>query len=562
MLHRRQLLPNPAVSHGRRIALVVTLLAAGCVIAGFRGPGAAARAQAAPSEGANEPAAAKSFSLDFVPNDAQFVLALRPAELAKIESLATLKDALQKLGILEPLNMPLENLEECKLVSGIDGPTKRSYSILVLRSRAPYEWTKVGDYAIGTKQEATENGQTYFKSTVEFVGRLSAYWLPDNRTIVLSRADLISNTFALRGGANEPSWAEAWKSVSGNALACMISPSALQEVIQQEGGRVSGELFSGVDGPLLFSGNAHTGGLFNIAGRAQCNSEAAAEKLKSRLSFSLDDLKRAMHGKLAEPSLLANAPAAEVVLRLLDATDLEAKDSAVLSRTSVSQEIGRNLAASLGPARAAARRALSVSKIKQFAIAMFNYHDLHKHFPSAVIMGPDGKTPHSWRVEMLPFLGRKDLYDRYKMDEPWDSEHNRKLIAEGAELFGVPSDQPNEDCGYFLLVGPGTAFDPSQPPPRIRDIIDGTSKTLSIVEARRPIAWTKPEDVEFDPQGPLPKLGGFFEGGYDAGYLDGHVEFLPETLDEKTFRALVSRGGREPIDIHPATSLPKFIERQ
>ena len=28
--------------------------------------------------------------------------------------------------------------------------------------------------------------------------------------------------------------------------------------------------------------------------------------------------------------------------------------------------------------------------------------------------------------------------------------------------------------------------------------------------------WTKPEDMTFDPKGPLPKLGGHFSGGFNA----------------------------------------------
>ena len=47
---------------------------------------------------------------------------------------------------------------------------------------------------------------------------------------------------------------------------------------------------------------------------------------------------------------------------------------------------------------------------------------------------------------------------------------------------------------------------------KIRDITDGTSNTLMIVEAKRNIPWTKPEDLSFDPDKPVPELGGFVEG--------------------------------------------------
>ena len=41
---------------------------------------------------------------------------------------------------------------------------------------------------------------------------------------------------------------------------------------------------------------------------------------------------------------------------------------------------------------------------------MHNFHDVHKHFPPAVIYGPDGKPWHSWRVLILPFVGQLTLY--------------------------------------------------------------------------------------------------------------------------------------------------------
>jgi hypothetical protein len=252
---------------------------------------------------------------------------------------------------------------------------------------------------------------------------------------------------------------------------------------------------------------------------------------------------------------LGSAPSAEAMLRLLDATDLEVRGSTVHSRTTVSQAIGRSIAASVVPARAAARRALSVNKLRQIGIALHNYHDVHKHFPPAVIMGPDGKTPHSWRVALLPYLDKPGLYEQYRLDEPWDSEHNRSLVAAGAELFSVPSETPSDDCGYFALVGPGTAFDPDKTPLGVRNIVDGTSKTVAIVEAKRSIPWTTPEDVVYDPDGPLPKLGGFFTGGFDALFLDAHVSFLPDDVDERLLRALISYSGRESTTVDPKTGL-------
>ena len=32
----------------------------------------------------------------------------------------------------------------------------------------------------------------------------------------------------------------------------------------------------------------------------------------------------------------------------------------------------------------------------------------------------------SWRVALLPYVGEGKLYAEFKLDEPWDSAHNKK----------------------------------------------------------------------------------------------------------------------------------------
>lgn len=190
------------------------------------------------------------------------------------------------------------------------------------------------------------------------------------------------------------------------------------------------------------------------------------------------------------------------------------------------------------------RMQASVQKMKDISLALLGYENKYKHFPPAIVMGPDGKTPHSWRVEILPYLQRQHEYDIYKMDEPWDSENNLAVAKAAAHLFTAPSDVGSDGCGYFLLTGPSTPFD-GEKTTTIRKIIDGTTNTVGLVEAKRSFAWTKPEDIPYDPQKPLPKLGGFFPDGFHVGFLDGSVIFLPKEIDEKALRAMFTHSGRE-----------------
>jgi hypothetical protein len=163
----------------------------------------------------------------------------------------------------------------------------------------------------------------------------------------------------------------------------------------------------------------------------------------------------------------------------------------------------------------------SQRNLKLVSIAMHNYHDVHRHFPAAVVMGPDGKTPHSWRVELLPFLDEKQLYDQYRLNEPWDSPHNKVILRNMPDVFRSPfADEKSTNSSYYALVGKGTVFEGSKGI-RIREITDGTSSTLMFVEARRDIPWTKPADIPFDPHKPVPQLGGFVKGHFAAACADG-----------------------------------------
>ena len=79
--------------------------------------------------------------------------------------------------------------------------------------------------------------------------------------------------------------------------------------------------------------------------------------------------------------------------------------------------------------------------MKQIALAMHNFHDTHRSFPAAFKVDEEKKPLLSWRVELLPFLEQGELYKQFKHDEPWDSEHNKKLIAKMPQVFAVPGSE-------------------------------------------------------------------------------------------------------------------------
>jgi hypothetical protein len=83
----------------------------------------------------------------------------------------------------------------------------------------------------------------------------------------------------------------------------------------------------------------------------------------------------------------------------------------------------------------------------------------------------------------------------------------------------------------------------------VQSFTDGVSNTILIVETADAVLWTKPEDLTFASDQPLPRLGGHYAGGFSDAFADGSIHFLPEQIDEKTLRGLITRNGDETIAI-------------
>jgi hypothetical protein len=71
-------------------------------------------------------------------------------------------------------------------------------------------------------------------------------------------------------------------------------------------------------------------------------------------------------------------------------------------------------------------------------------------------------------------------------------------------------------------------------------ITDRTVNTALVVEAGEPVAWTKPEDLSFDPKKDLPKLGGLL-GAFNMATCDGYVHEGKKDFDASTMRLIVQR---------------------
>jgi hypothetical protein len=226
------------------------------------------------------------------------------------------------------------------------------------------------------------------------------------------------------------------------------------------------------------------------------------------------------------------------------------------------------------PKTTRADRDRSANNLKQMVLAMINFADATGGgLPANAIVDKTGKPLLSWRVAILPYIEENPLYREFKLDEPWDSKHNKKLLERMPKIYAptITGKPAKANSTYYqVFTGPDTAFNPKA----IRgagamtfgarypaQFTDGTSNTILVVEAEKPVPWTKPEDVPYDPKKLIPKLGGLFPEGFHIALADGSTRIIARKFDEKQLRAAITPSGGEVLDWSKLPA-PKRDERK
>jgi hypothetical protein len=205
-------------------------------------------------------------------------------------------------------------------------------------------------------------------------------------------------------------------------------------------------------------------------------------------------------------------------------------------------------------ARMAARRMEGSNNLRQIALAMHNYHDTWGGLPAAYNTDKEGKPLLSWRVHILPYIEEAALYDEFHLDEPWDSEHNIKLVEMMPKVYAAPGSRAEHGNTNYVtirhkdsMIQPPKEADNGKPNvigSRLDDVLDGTANTIMVVEAadERAVPWTKPDDFVPDDMKPIAGLVGLRRGGFNAALGDGSVQLISEALDDEVLLWLFQRG--------------------
>lgn len=571
---------NGASPGWRRGVTITALLLAGVFLSGIRQPGiggseAAAQenvrkppeerglVQLAQARARNKPVAKSGdFDLRYVPAASTMVIGVRPGSLADNRLLQPMIKALEK-DALGRYGIKLADVEQFLAIGfqvGENGPPMGAQPVIILNLREDSK-ANVSSVEKGLVRakgvQKRHNGFEYLSSAG------SAFYRPNSRTLISGREEMVTWLLdATKDGPGKHVWSKHFNQVSGSELVYVIDMEAMKPEIDKQLARTRNNPMMAAFSPLweetklVVLGAGLTGdSLLDVI--AVCGSEDGAKKVQQTAQSLvplgrnlLDGAKAQMRRMPAE----AQKPMSELIGFAGDALGkMKFTQNGNSTRLQVASQ-GESLpvlVALLLPAvqsaREAARRAQSMNNLKQIGLAFHNYHEVYKKFPGSKNLGPDGKTVHSWRVAILPFVDQVELHNQYKLDEPWDSEHNRKLLARMPPVFRSPNATNDATYpSYFGLTGASAGLGDGNGE-KIRDFIDGTSNTILIVGAQREIPWTKPEDIPFDPKKDLPKFGGYHPQGFLGLLCDGSVRFLSKGIDEDVLKALLTRNGGEVV---------------
>lgn len=199
------------------------------------------------------------------------------------------------------------------------------------------------------------------------------------------------------------------------------------------------------------------------------------------------------------------------------------------------------------------------SNFQQVADALEAYEHVHGVLPPAYSVDAQGRPLHSWRVLILPYLGREETrrFEKIRLDEPWDSPHNRTFWNQRPDVYKPSQGDHGPDVTFTqVYTGPGGVFEPPGGH-ALSDIKDRPDQTILVTSGPRPIVWMAPRDIAKRPDHGPSELGGEHNPRPDTVFhhADGCLMLLADFRVEywhrgklgnlRTVRAALTRDGAE-----------------
>ncbi|MEM7314437.1 MAG: DUF1559 domain-containing protein, partial [Planctomycetota bacterium] len=197
--------------------------------------------------------------------------------------------------------------------------------------------------------------------------------------------------------------------------------------------------------------------------------------------------------------------------------------------------------------------------LKRIAKAMLAYTEQKRAFPASAITDSTGQGMLSWRVELLPYLGYQELYDRIDRRTDWDSPRNEPLLKE------IPAEYAALGSGTKTTIlvpkGSSTAFPKGKRGLRTARIEDGPANTVIMVEVHEALAvpWMQPQEYDVNFQDPKYGLGRSDAGHFWVVWGDGRVGVIEKGISPIDAKAMFTVDAGEQFTFRKVNKSPLAI---
>ncbi len=510
---------------------------------------------------------AGAMDVSFIPADAVGAVIVRPrqfltspqAKLMPIEVFSALGK--QRLGI-DPLD-----IEQAVMVfDKLRNPQAPPEFGVILRLTKPYQQAQILPEIFGGARQVTAGSKSYLKGDAK---PLNALHVPDAQTVVLATEPMMQQMLAVTEPAGHLPTLLQRTNVDHHVTAVASLDAMRAEinamVAQARSSQVPPPFNQFLALPEHLSAVALRMSLadqFRMELILLAPNDPSAEELERLAKLAVAMGREAAENvatqqmQKGDPNDPVQQATAQYVERMVDyyAEMLEPRRSGRAVTIAAQADPGASavgvavslLLPAIRAGRGAAANVQSSNNLKQIGLAIHNYHDTHREFPTD-ITDDQGKRLLSWRVRLLPYLEQAPLAKQFRLNEPWDSEHNRQLLAQMPAPFRNPAIADPMMTNYLAPRGEGTLWEGKSGRISMFDVTDGTSNTIMLVEANadKAVPWTKPDDLEVNLQNPLAGLGMARPAGFAALFADGSVKMISPTIAPDVLRALFTRSGGE-----------------
>jgi hypothetical protein len=504
----------------------------------------------------------------FVPDDAFAVILASPGELVQNDLFAAFPIEIFQVQMKATFGIDPREIAVAKVILGLPDPSQPAFGV-VLETTRPLDETKLLAALNAAPDPMPVGDLTAYPITVGPPG--TVLYKVDDKTAIITLANYLQSMLSA-DQASGPLAKRVDQTPAGPGISLLMVMESVRPVVRQTGLQLvqmlPPDFLPLADLPELAESVLIDFQFTNRSAKFELTMTGidgdAAEKTEEILNEAVRD------ARVFVPELAARTTPRSADEEMVAAIDKyiermakQGFDTVAVKRTgpdvtmTVESELGiasgiviSNFLPSMSQLmRSLTRQLDGGNNMRQVMLAMHNYHDSYNRLPPPAITDATGKPLLSWRVALLPFIEEQALYEQFRLDEPWDSEHNLPLSKRLPKAFATAGLRlPPGQTAIHAVVGDEIGLRPTERT-AFRDFLDGLSNSILVIEstAESAVTWSKPDDVKIDLEDPLAKFTGSPRKGFRVGMADGAVKMLTDDIDPGKFKALLTRAGREII---------------